>query len=69
MGKPAKGFAIPLPPGKMVPPLPAGGLRNLADLARMPGARPFPPGTLCGDMVYALTKESVHRNIYRVPNP
>ena len=65
----ARGYAIPLPRGKMLPPLPPAGIHTLADLARLPGARPFAAGTSRGDTVYAFTKESIHRNIYRIPIP
>jgi len=64
----ARGYAIPLPRGEMLPRLPAAGIHNLADLARLPGARPFAAGNR-GDTVYAFTKESIHRNIYRIPIP
>jgi len=66
-------YAIPLPPGRMLPAIPAGGIKSKDGVAALPGARliseqdrPVPgpnPST------YAFTKVSTQRNIYRVPVP
>jgi hypothetical protein len=61
---------IQLGPGGKLPPLPATGIRTEADTARLPRVRilnapwafPGPEGTS-----YAFTKESVQRNLYRIP--
>jgi Tol biopolymer transport system component len=65
-------FAIPLQPGQMLPPIPAGGFRSKQDLAGIPGARLLPePGAFPGPdpSIYTFTRVSTHRNIYRVPVP
>jgi Tol biopolymer transport system component len=65
-------YAIPLPKGKMLPPLPASGMR-LGDLeASFPGTRaiPQPRSFMSPDpSVYAYPKLVTHRNIYRIPVP
>jgi Tol biopolymer transport system component len=62
---------IPLPPGNMLPVLPAEGIKNLADLKKIPGVRLIPytstsPG-LAGS--YAYTKAESLANLYRIPLP
>ena len=65
-------YEIPLRAGQMLPPLPASGLRTEQDLKALPGARLIPeqgasPGL--DPAVYAFTKVTTQRNIYRVPVP
>lgn len=65
-------YAIPLKPGTMLPPLPAGGLRSIQDIAQLPGAQRLDQlrAFQCGDpSVYAFMKVTSQRNIYRVPVP
>jgi Tol biopolymer transport system component len=65
-------FAVPLRSGTMLPPLPASGIRSIQDAAALPGAQQFPvPGAFAGSNpgVYAYSKTSAQRNIYRVPVP
>ena len=66
-------YAVPLRPGQVVPPLPAAGIRSAEDVAALlPGARAFPvPGAFAGPnpSVYAYSKVSAQRNIYRIPVP
>jgi Tol biopolymer transport system component len=65
-------YAIPLAPGKMLPPIPASGFRSKEEVAALPGARLIPqPGAFPGanPSIYAFTKVSTHRNIYRVSLP
>jgi len=65
-------FAIPLKPGQILPPMPAGGLHSKEAVAALPGARlisqesVFPGPT---PSIYAFMKVSTQRNIYRVPVP
>ena len=66
-------YAIPLPPGRLLPAIPAGGIKSKDGVAALPGARliseqdrPVPgpnPST------YVFAKVSTQRNIYRVPVP
>ena len=67
-----KTFVIPLPHGKVLPPLPASGFRTEADLASIAGVQvidhrvtAFGPRT----SLYAFTRETAHRNIYRIQVP
>jgi len=65
-------FAIPLPPGQMLPPIPAAGFQSKEAVAALPGARLISqesvfPGP--NPSIYAFTRVSTHRNIYRVPVP
>jgi eukaryotic-like serine/threonine-protein kinase len=63
-------YAIPLGRGEVLPALPRGGIRSAAEIAALPGARPFAvPGAFPGPdlSVYAYAKSTAQRNIYRVP--
>jgi serine/threonine protein kinase/Tol biopolymer transport system component len=65
-------YAVPLRPGQILPALPAGGIQSVEDVAALPAARPFPvPGAFASPdpSVYAYSKVSAQRNIYRVPVP
>ena len=67
-----KTYVVPLPPGKMFPTIPAGGFQSAADLARLPGVRiidafDVTPGPT--PEVYAFSRASVQRNLYRIPIP
>jgi serine/threonine protein kinase/Tol biopolymer transport system component len=63
--------AIALPPGRMLPQLPAGGIQAKDGVAALPGARLISgqertfPGP--NPSVYAFMKLSTQRNIYRIP--
>jgi hypothetical protein len=64
-------FAIPLRPGQVLPPIPAGGIQSLEGVAKLPGARvmsthaqTFPGPDLD---TFVFMKEAAQRNIYRVP--
>ena len=65
-------YSVPLPPGRMLPEIPAGGFRSEAEIARLPGVQVIDafdaaPGPTPG--VYAFSRETVQRNLYRVPLP
>jgi eukaryotic-like serine/threonine-protein kinase len=69
-GMQTKTYSFPVAPGKTFPSIPPGGFRSEAEMAKTPGARlydvyDFAPGPVEG--VYAFTRESVQRNLYRVP--
>jgi hypothetical protein len=54
----------------MFPPVPPEGFRSESEMAKVPGVRvidvyDYAPGPVDG--VYAYTRESVQRNLYRVP--
>jgi serine/threonine protein kinase len=65
-------YAIPLRPGQMLPPMPPSGFRSKEDVAALPGVQLIPQqGAFPGPnpSIYAFTKVSTHRNIYRVSVP
>src|SRR5579859_3799491 len=65
-------YVLPLPHGRIIPQIPPGGFQSEADLAKVPGARTIDaydvaPGA--GAESYAFVRESVQRNLYRIPLP
>jgi hypothetical protein len=65
-------YAIPLPPGQTLPPAPASGFQSKEALAAQPGARLVSEGRVYpgpDPSIYAFTKVTAQRNIYRVPVP
>jgi serine/threonine protein kinase len=65
-------YVVPLPPGRMLPEIPAAGFRSEDELARLPGvqiieAADVAPGAT--PQVYAYSRETVQRNLYRIPLP
>jgi hypothetical protein len=65
-------YAVPLSPGRILPPLPSSGIESVEAAARLPGAKAFPvPGAFAGPnpSIYAFSKTTAQRNIYRVPVP
>ncbi|MBK5294491.1 MAG: hypothetical protein JJE04_22775, partial [Acidobacteriia bacterium] len=64
--------AVPLQPGRNLPPLPVSGIRSLEDVARLPGVRMIPEERAFAGpnpSVYAIARVTTHRNIYRIPVP
>ena len=70
---PAQTYAVSLPPGQMLPPLPASGIRSPGfDAASVLGAKVLPQERAVGGpdpSVYAFIRVTTHRNIYRIPVP
>jgi len=65
-------YAIPLKPGQMLPPIPASGFPSKEAVAALPGARLVSDQTVYlgpNPSIYAFTKVTTQRNIYRVPVP
>ena len=65
-------FAFPLEEGKVLPDLPETGIRSEAEALDVAGVRVITPGGVSpgpDPSRYALTKSSVHRNLFRVPIP
>jgi len=63
-------YSIPLPPGQMLPPIPASGFASKEALATLTGAqlvsdKDVYPGP--NPSIYAFVRVSTQRNIYRVP--
>jgi eukaryotic-like serine/threonine-protein kinase len=64
-------YIVPLPPGKVLPPMPAGGFRSEQEIARLPGAHMIDATGAPGPSrdVYAFERRTVQRNLYRIPIP
>lgn len=65
-------YAIPLPPGQLLPLLPRSGLSSMEAAADLPGARPFPNERAfvsADPSLYAYPRVRTHRNIYRIAVP
>ena len=65
-------FAVALPPGKMLPEIPADGFHSQAQIAALKGAYRIDsidsaPGPMPGQ--YAFVRETLLRNLYRIPIP
>ncbi len=65
-------YAVPLAPGKLFPPIPPGGFRSQDEIAKLPGVRSIDsidvtPGP--NPDMYAFTRRTVQRNLYRIPLP
>jgi eukaryotic-like serine/threonine-protein kinase len=64
-------YVVPLPPGKVLPPIPPGGFATEQDIARLPGAHLIGVAGASGPSrdVYAFERRTVQRNLYRIPIP
>ena len=65
-------YAIPLSAGRAFPKIPTGGFKSEAEIAKLPGARridAFDVALGSGLGVYAFARETVQRNLYRIPLP
>jgi eukaryotic-like serine/threonine-protein kinase len=70
LGASGRTYVIPLPHGRALPQLPAGGFQSESEIARLPGAQSIDGydvalGTT--PEVYAFARETVQRNLFRVP--
>ena len=67
-----RAFFVPLAPGQMLPPVPAGGFHADEEIARLPGARRI-EGRLVtvgpSPEIYAFYRGNTQRNLYRIPIP
>jgi hypothetical protein len=66
-------YALPIPSGSSLPRIPASGFLSKEAVASVPGARLVSdePNVFPGPdpSIYAFTKITTQRNIYRVPVP
>ena len=64
-------YAVPLAPGQILPELPAAGFASEAELAKLPGVQVIEALDTAPGLadVYAFSRESVQRNLYRIPIP
>jgi Tol biopolymer transport system component len=70
LGAAGRTYVLPARKGSVFPAMPAGGFRSEAELAKAPGVRiidaaDVDPGP--APDVYVYSKESVQRNLYRIP--
>jgi len=65
-----KTYVLPVPHGKMLPDIPAGGFPSEAAIAALPGVRVIDSADIApgaSSDVYAFSRQTIHRNLYRVP--
>jgi len=65
-----KTFALSIPAGRLLPDLPASGVRSAKEAAALPGVTIIEHGNISpgrDPSVYAFTKVTAQRNLYRVP--
>jgi Tol biopolymer transport system component len=64
-------YIVPLPRGKILPPIPPDGFHSEEDIARLRGARSIDATGAPGPSldVYAFERRTVQRNLYRIPIP
>jgi hypothetical protein len=63
-------YVLPVANGSMLPPIPSGGFRTEAEIAAVPGVEIIPHGDVGpgpSPDVYVYSRETVSRNIYRIP--
>jgi eukaryotic-like serine/threonine-protein kinase len=66
------GYLIPLPPNEALPRIPAGGFHSDEEIAQLSGARQIDAqGVVLGPSVsvYAFYRNTIQRNLYRIPIP
>jgi hypothetical protein len=65
-----KTYVLPVPRGKMLPDIPAGGFPSEAAVAALPGVRVINSADVApgpAPDIYAFSRQTIHRNLYRVP--
>jgi eukaryotic-like serine/threonine-protein kinase len=65
-----KTYVLPVPHGKMLPDIPVGGFSSEAAIAALPGVRVIDSADIAPGAspdVYAFSRQTIHRNLYRVP--
>ncbi|MGO9274283.1 MAG: protein kinase domain-containing protein [Terriglobia bacterium] len=62
---------VPLRRGAVFPPLPVSGFKSASEAASLPGAKAVEEAISPGPdpSVYAFTRATAHRNLYRIPVP
>jgi eukaryotic-like serine/threonine-protein kinase len=71
-GASGRTYVLPLPHGKILPNIPPGGFRSEAEIAILPGARVIDAADVAPGPtpdVYAFSRQTVQRNLYRIPIP
>ena len=65
-------YVLPVRRGSMLPDLPARGFRSEGEVAAVPGVQVIEHGDVAPGptpSVYAFSRETVQRNLYRIPLP
>jgi Tol biopolymer transport system component len=65
-----KTYVLPVPRGRMLPDIPAGGFPSEAVIAALPSVRVIDSADIAPGAspdVYAFSRQTIHRNLYRVP--
>lgn len=64
-------LVVPVQPGKPFPRLPVSGIQSEQDLAGLPDVKAIEGAVFPGPSasLYAFEKQTVHRNLYRIPTP
>ncbi len=68
--QPDKTYLLPLKAGQDLPVLPASGIYSEADIVRLPGVKVIPQGGIAPGLtpsIYAFSRTTVQRNLYRIP--
>jgi eukaryotic-like serine/threonine-protein kinase len=66
----ARTAAIPVPPGKSLPPIPPAAIHDPAEWAKVPGVKMVEHDSMApgpNPSTYAYIKPSVHANLFRIP--
>jgi len=69
-GATGRSYGFPLSGGRMLPDIPAGGFRSQEEMAKFPGVRVIDASDIAlgpTPEVYALSRETTQRNLYRIP--
>jgi Tol biopolymer transport system component len=65
-----KTYVLPVPHGKMLPDIPAGGFLSEGAVAALPAVRVIDSADVApgpAPDIYAFSRQTIHRNLYRVP--
>ena len=65
-------YVIPLTSGKLLHNIPRGGFHSEAEIAALPGVRIIDAGDVAPGRsfeTYTFSRQSVQRNLYRIPLP
>ena len=65
-------YIIPLPPGKLLPNIPRDGFHSEREIAAFPGVRVMNVADVAPGIspeTYAFSRQTVQRNLYRIPLP
>jgi hypothetical protein len=71
-GATGRTYVLPLPPGKMLPNIPPAGFQSEAEISTLPGVRVIDVADVAPGPtpdVYAFSRQTVQRNLYRIPIP